>query len=268
MWGIFKNTYKDVFNAEKNITNYVEKLENDNVIINDDKDNDEVSDTIDNVAYIKKSEILVILDNGHGVPPITGGKQSPDGELIESIYTREITSLIQEELYKLGIDSIRIVTEKQDIPLGERVKRINHLLESKEKSNCILISVHLNALGSDSKWYETARGWECHLYTKCSSKSEILGSCFCESAKNILSNISLNYVKEIKNKKIPLRNNNKPNYTNLYITKNTNCPAILTENLFMTNKAEKEWLLSDEGKKNIVKLHVEAIEKYIEYFKI
>ena len=41
-------------------------------------------------------------------------------------------------------------------------------------------------------------------------------------------------------------------------------PAVLTENLFMDNKEEVEYLLSEEGKKSIIDLHVEGIKQYID----
>jgi N-acetylmuramoyl-L-alanine amidase len=50
---------------------------------------------------------------------------------------------------------------------------------------------------------------------------------------------------------------------NFTITSDTSCPAVLTENLFQDNKEEVQYLLSEEGKRNIVELHFEAIKKYI-----
>ena len=47
------------------------------------------------------------------------------------------------------------------------------------------------------------------------------------------------------------------------ILKGTACPAVLTENGFMDNKEECDYLLSEQGKQAFVDLHVAAIEKYI-----
>lgn len=49
----------------------------------------------------------------------------------------------------------------------------------------------------------------------------------------------------------------------LYILKNTKCPAVLTENLFQDNKEDVDYLLSEEGKKAIVELHVDGICEYL-----
>ena len=51
-------------------------------------------------------------------------------------------------------------------------------------------------------------------------------------------------------------------FTIIYKTK---CPAVLTENLFMDNKEDCEFLLSEEGKESIVNIHVDGIMNYFGY---
>ena len=48
-----------------------------------------------------------------------------------------------------------------------------------------------------------------------------------------------------------------------YMLKHTRCPAVLTENLFQDNREDVEFLLSEEGKRAIVSLHVWGIMKYL-----
>ena len=50
---------------------------------------------------------------------------------------------------------------------------------------------------------------------------------------------------------------------NLYVLRNTLCPAVLTENLFQDNKEDVDFLLSDQGRQAVVNLHLKAIEDYI-----
>nr|DAH97458.1 MAG TPA: MurNAc-LAA [Caudoviricetes sp.] len=45
--------------------------------------------------------------------------------------------------------------------------------------------------------------------------------------------------------------------------RDTNCPAILTENLFQDNKEDVDFLLSEKGKQAIVDVHYNAIIKYL-----
>jgi N-acetylmuramoyl-L-alanine amidase len=47
----------------------------------------------------------------------------------------------------------------------------------------------------------------------------------------------------------------------------TNCPAVLTENLFMDNKEDVQLLLSAEGKNKIVNLHIKGILEYLNKIK-
>ena len=54
--------------------------------------------------------------------------------------------------------------------------------------------------------------------------------------------------------------------SNFYIIKYSNCSCTLTENFFMDNKDDVDFLLSDKGKETIVKVHIEGIKKYIEKY--
>ena len=49
----------------------------------------------------------------------------------------------------------------------------------------------------------------------------------------------------------------------LAMTRDTICPAVLTENLFQDNEEDVKFLLSEEGKRAITRLHVESIMGYI-----
>lgn len=50
---------------------------------------------------------------------------------------------------------------------------------------------------------------------------------------------------------------------NLAICRDTQCAAVLTENLFQDNKEDVELLLSEEGKVRVVDTHVNAIVEFI-----
>jgi len=45
--------------------------------------------------------------------------------------------------------------------------------------------------------------------------------------------------------------------------KKTKCPAVLTENFFMDNKQDVSYLLSLEGRTQIVRTHVDALINYV-----
>ena len=48
-----------------------------------------------------------------------------------------------------------------------------------------------------------------------------------------------------------------------YLLRHTSCPAVLTENLFMDNQDDVEYLLSDIGQTNLVNLYVTGINLYL-----
>ena len=65
----------------------------------------------------------ILIDPGHGRN--TPGKCSPDGRFREYQYTREIAAAVVARLQALGHDAEVLVPEFEDIPLSERVRRVN-----------------------------------------------------------------------------------------------------------------------------------------------
>ena len=190
--------------------------------------------------------ICVILDNGHGVD--TPGKCSPDKSLLEYKWTREVVDIIIQKLKQKGIETYKLVPEEKDISLKERTKRANDFY--KTHPNSILISVHCNAAGADNKWHN-AKGWSVFVAQNASSNSKRLARCLYEQAeKNGLQG----------NRSVP-----KEKYwvQSLAMCRDTNCPAVLTENMFQDNKEDVKLLLSDEGKKKIVDVHVQGVLSYL-----
>ena len=49
-----------------------------------------------------------------------------------------------------------------------------------------------------------------------------------------------------------------------YLLRHTICPAVLTENFFMDNHADCDFLLSPEGQQALVDLHVDGIIRYLQ----
>lgn len=192
--------------------------------------------------------IVVIIDNGHGID--TKGKCSPDKRLYEWKWAREVAQLIQEQLQAQGIQAVRIVTEDTDISLKERCRRANALCDKYGTGNWVLVSVHINAAGADGKWHN-ARGFSVYVGKNASDNSKQLARMFTDRATKM---------KLMGNRSVP-----KEKYWvgNFAIVRDTNCPAVLTENLFQDNKEDVAWLLSEQGKAAITELHVGAIVEYV-----
>lgn len=196
------------------------------------------------------SKIEVALDNGHGVN--TPGKRSVDGKLHEYAWTREIVKLISQKLTAYNIKSYIVTPETTDIGLTTRANRVNkRIAENKKKGiSTILISVHNNACGNGIEW-TNANGWECWT-TKGKTNSDKLAECMYDAAEEILKPHSI----KIRTDMSDGDRDKESNFTILY---KSNCPCILTENLFMDNKKECEILLSNTGKELIADMHVKGI---------
>ena len=194
--------------------------------------------------------MLILIDNGHGHN--TPGKRSPDGKFLEYAYNREIATRIVADLTDRGHNAQLLVPEPEDIPLTERVRRINAHCNTLGKSHVILISIHVNAAGNGIKWLN-ATGWSCYT-SKGQTTSDLIAASFYEAAK-----------KNFPGKRIRTDySDNDPDWEeSFYILRKTLCPAVLTENFFMDNHSDLEYLQSRSGKQAIVDTHVEAITEYL-----
>lgn len=189
----------------------------------------------------------ILLDNGHGIN--TPGKKSPvwpDGSsLSEWRYTRELTLRIETALKAKGKSVQRIVPEYKDVPLWERCHRVNKIAAKFGARHCLLVSVHVNASASGK-----ACGWEIHT-SKGQTISDIFATVFWNEANKQLNGRSC------------MRGDHSdgdPDWdSDFAILRDTICPAVLTENLFMDHLQDCKLLLSEEGKQLITDIHVRAI---------
>ena len=193
----------------------------------------------------------VLIDNGHGEN--TPGKRSPDGVFREYKYVREIAEEIERELCSRGYDAERIVKESVDVPLSERSRRTNEICGRLGASNVILVSIHCNAAGNGVEWMK-ATGWSAYT-SKGKTNSDKLADYIYRSAEKCFPD------KKIRK---DYSDGDADWEESFYILNKTKCPAVLTENFFMDNKEDVSYLLSLEGRRAIVRTHVEGIINYIE----
>lgn len=198
---------------------------------------------------------MILFDNGHGEN--TPGKRSPDGVFREYLFNRDIAQKAERELRKRGYECERIVRESIDVPLEERVRRVNEVCAKYGTKNVVVVSIHVNAAGNGSRWMD-ARG-VCIFTSKGRTKSDELADIYIEEAdKNFIGHkIRKDY-----------SDGDADWEANYYILKHTKCPAVLIENFFMDNREDLAYLQSSEGKKAIVKTIVDAVIRYADkYFK-
>ena len=190
----------------------------------------------------------VIIDNGHGIE--TKGKRSPqwaDGsQLFEWEFNRDIASRVSDLLNKQGVFNFLVVPEEKDVSLKDRVKRINGFYRNNPDS--FLLSIPANAGGGT--------GWE--VFTSIGeTRSDAIAECFAESARIHLPDFRI---------RKDMLDGDSDKEANFYILKHTYCPAVLTENLFMDTERDCRFIMSDEGRNAIAKLHFEGILKLRTYF--
>lgn len=191
--------------------------------------------------------MILLLDNGHGSN--TPGKCSPDRRLLEYKWAREMVNRIAAKTRAAGIQTEIITPETTDISLKERCRRVNALCAKYGTKNCVLISVHNNA-APGSGW-STASGFCSYVAPNASTNSKRFAAMLWEAA---------NAAGLRGNRSVP---STKYWTGNFAIIRDTNCPAVLTENLFQNNQKEVDYLLSESGKETIANFHVKAIKEYM-----
>lgn len=192
----------------------------------------------------------IIIDNGHGVE--TAGKRSPDGLFLEYQYNRLIASRVTANLLDCGYDAQLIVPEIFDISLAERCRRVNAVCDEVGASYVLLVSIHVNASGSDGKWHK-ASGWSAFT-TPGIIRADMMAFDLYEAARKYL----------VGQKNRQYNGPKEPDFEeNFFILRHTKCAAVLTENMFQDCRKNVEFLHSHAGIEAITMLHVEGITDYL-----
>ena len=192
----------------------------------------------------------ILIDNGYGVD--TKGKRSPDGRLLEYAENRLLAGRIVSALKAQSHGAELLVPEDNDVSLFQRCDRVNRFCYALGKENVILVSIHCNAAGKGDRWYN-ATGW-CAYTTPKDTPAERLATCLYNAAQIHIPDQRL---------RMDLTDGDPDIEASFYLLRHTSCPAVLTENLFMDNQDDVEYLLSDIGQTNLVNLHVTGINLYL-----
>lgn len=203
----------------------------------------------------------VIIDNGHGYD--TPGKCSPIKENGKRYYewqwTRKAANKMYDKLAKhKGVTPIILVPEERDISLKERCSRANKFIRIFGASNCVFISVHSNAAGNGD--WMSAQGWSIWT-TRGQNNSDKLATMIYDEAKKLLE-VDESYNAKTKVRK-DIKDGDPDHESNFYVIKNTNCPAVLVENLFHDNKTDVEYLESKHGLDVLTDIMVNGCLKYL-----
>lgn len=190
---------------------------------------------------------IPIIDNGHGID--TPGKRSPkwgDGaQLFEYEFNRDIVRRICRMCEREGIQYIELVPEVEDIPLSVRCRLANGI-NDRIPARYFLVSIHANAGGGT--------GWE--IYTSPGkTEADDIATVFYEEAVRAWG--------DRWKMRTDYSDGDPDKESAFYILVHTKMPAVLTENFFMDTERDCRFLMSDEGREEIARVHFEAIKRII-----
>ena len=149
-----------------------------------------------------------------------------------------------------GIECVNLVDTQEDVSLSARTSKANDIYRKRadKGGKCIYVSIHANGFNEES-----ANGWSC--YTSIGeTKSDKIATVLYEKAEAEFP--------DEKMRKDTYSDGDVDKEANFWVLAQTVMPAILSENFFMTNYDNcHDYLLSEEGRDRIAKIHFEMIQQ-------
>ena len=159
--------------------------------------------------------------------------------------------MLKYQLEKHGYIVFDIVPEDDDIALSIRAERVNAIIKEYGAGSCVFLSIHNNAAGMGDKWYNVT-GWEAWT-TPGKNNSDKLASLLYEEVE----------LQSIKTRK-DTTDGDADKESNFTVLVKANCPAVISENMFMDSKKDVEFLNSKEGIEKLLVAHINGIRRYYE----
>jgi N-acetylmuramoyl-L-alanine amidase len=197
---------------------------------------------------------VTFIDDGHGLE--TPGKRSPfipelGREIKENEFNAPVANQIHNELIRLGVQSYLTAPGDNDVPLKQRTDYANRVYNDfvsrygAANVKAVFVSIHANALDASFGGADP-NGIEIYVFT---------GDIQNESGK-----LARNVEKYLKQGTQQTWRGIKE--ANFAVLRDTNMPAILTENLYMDNKREALLMLNSDFQKEVAIEHVRGICDY------
>lgn len=189
-----------------------------------------VSSKMKENKLLKNEKMTIVIDAGHG------GKDH--GAKINEELESKIVESLAKKIKALNVnDNIKIVLLREDdsfVSLSDRVNKVNEINPD------LLISLHLNTSKNSSE-----NGVNAYV----SSQNEFYEKSL-ETANKLIDNISNNNLAKggVKD-------------ANLYIVKNSKCPAVMLEVGYLSNENDKAYITSENGKNEIANRILEFLKK-------
>lgn len=180
----------------------------------------------------------IYLDAGHGGKD--GG--AVGNGLLEKNLTLSIVKKIQETLTK-NYEDVQIKLSRTGDTYPTLSQRTN---DANSWGADVLVSVHINSNANTS-----ANGFETYIYNQSPSARTV-------SFQNMLHQEIFNQMKAGG-----VTNDRGKKRANLHMCRESNMSAVLTENLFISNKADADKLRQDAFINRIAQGHVVGLEKFL-----
>ena len=186
-----------------------------------------------------------IVGNGHagmmGPYYLMGGsKQSPVVAPNVGVYEGEFNRIVAELLCKkIGKTAINLNTGQCTVPRRFRKRDINWFAK---KEDCVYVEIHANAMGH-SHWRS---GTGSRVFIRKPPRWFAKKKADYKMSKAIAGNITRSFKKMHRLGDIPYPTRRVRNDTNFGMLL-VNCPAVLIETGFMTNKIDAAFLASTKG---------------------
>ena len=181
-----------------------------------------------------------LLDPGHGID--TPGKRSPfiPPGIREYEFNRAIATWIY---YWLVDDSEIIVNQKKSVSLKERCLRANvlHRMAQEKSQIAFMVSIHANAAGNGKTWNK-ARGTTVFV----APRADNLSIQFANTVGPLIAEALGTRWRGVKK-------------ASFKVLRGTDCPSVLIEYGFMTNKEEAIKLASDSYREQMARATRDAI---------
>lgn len=231
------------------------------------------------ISYLdvyKSQKNIYILDSGHGKPKRDNcsnkAVREPNGNCFyEWEYNFKVVNEICKMLDKRGIFYLRTdsLTDQRDLGVMKRVEFINTIASDLKKSSLpqtevLVLSIHANGSSKNT----TAQGLE--IFTNLEKADRFFDESSAINFKgqtialiDILHNFYRQYLPSTEFRyasgNLPYKESDRAAEGDIAILKRTKTYAVLTENGFFTNPAERELMKTDEWIRKIALVHVNTI---------